>query len=45
MIRTLDLCGAMGFDLEGAIQEKIAYNAQRADHKRENRAATGGKKY
>lgn len=32
-------------DLGGAIAEKLAYNAQRADHKIENRRADGGKKY
>lgn len=45
MIRIADLAGAMGLDLGGAIAEKLAYNAQRADHKRENRAAAGGKAY
>lgn len=44
-IRIFDLAGALGLDLGGAIIEKMAYNAQRADHKRENRAAEGGKKY
>lgn len=32
-------------DLTGAIAEKRAFNAQRADHKLENRAAAGGKKF
>lgn len=45
VIRICDLAGALGLDLGGAIIEKMAYNAQRADHKRENRAAEGGKKY
>lgn len=45
VIRISDLCGAMGYDLGGAIAEKLAYNAQRADHKPENRAKDGGKKY
>jgi len=45
VIRILDLAGAHGLDLQGAIQEKMAYNAQRADHKLENRAAEGGKKF
>lgn len=30
---------------EGAVVEKLAYNAQRADHKPENRAKEGGKKF
>ena len=45
VIRIFDLAGAHGFDLGGAIAEKLAYNAQRADHKPEARAAAGGKKY
>lgn len=35
----------MGFDLEKIILEKVEYNKHRADHKRENRAKAGGKKY
>lgn len=45
IIRIFDLAGAHNLDLQGAIQEKMAYNAQRADHKLENRAAEGGKKF
>ena len=45
IIRICDLAGACGFDLGGALVEKLAYNAQRADHKPENRAAAGGKKF
>jgi NTP pyrophosphatase (non-canonical NTP hydrolase) len=45
VIRIADLAGAMGLDLGGAIAEKLAYNAQRADHKPEARAAAGGKTY
>jgi NTP pyrophosphatase (non-canonical NTP hydrolase) len=44
VIRILDLCGHEGYDLAGAIMEKLEYNAQRADHKRENRLLEGGKK-
>jgi len=44
-IRIFDLAGGYGMDLAGAIAEKLAYNAQRADHKPENRAAAGGKTY
>jgi NTP pyrophosphatase (non-canonical NTP hydrolase) len=44
VIRIFDTAGAEGFDLAGAIAEKFAYNQQRADHKLENRRATGGKK-
>lgn len=45
MIRIADLAGALGYDLGGAIAEKLAYNEQRADHKPENRAKEGGKAY
>lgn len=45
MIRIADLAGAMNLDLGGAIADKMAYNAQRADHKPANRAAAGGKAY
>lgn len=44
-IRIFDLAGAYGMDLGNAIAEKLLFNAQRADHKIENRAADGGKKY
>lgn len=44
-IRIFDMAGALGYDLGGAIAEKMAYNAQRADHKLENRMADEGKKY
>ncbi len=43
IIRILDLCGFLGLDIEGAVKEKLTYNAQRADHKLSNRASTGGK--
>lgn len=45
VIRIADLAGAMQLDLGGAIAEKLAYNATRADHKPEARAAAGGKAY
>ena len=45
IIRICDLAGAMGLDLPGALAAKLAYNAQRADHKPEARAAEGGKAY
>ncbi len=45
MIRIMDYAGAYGYDLQGAILEKLEYNRHRADHKRENRAAAGGKKF
>lgn len=34
-----------GYDIEGAMLEKLEYNKTRADHKRENRQQTNGKKF
>lgn len=34
-----------GYDIEGAMIEKIEYNRHRVDHKRENRAKENGKKF
>lgn len=34
-----------GFDIQAAIEEKLVYNRNRADHKRENREKEGGKKF
>ncbi|WP_280568148.1 hypothetical protein [Chromohalobacter sp. 296-RDG] len=45
VIRIYDLAGRAGYDIVGAMLEKLDFNAQRADHKPENRAADGGKKY
>ena len=45
LIRLLDLAGGLKLDLGGAYVEKMTYNEIRADHKRENRLAEGGKKY
>ncbi len=45
VIRIADLAGAMGLDLGGAIVEKLAFNANRVDHKIEHRLAEGGKAY
>lgn len=44
-IRIFDLAGALGLDIGAAIAEKMHYNAQRADHKHENRQKAGGKRY
>jgi hypothetical protein len=44
-IRILDLAAGNNLDLGGAYVEKMAYNAQRADHTREARLAPGGKAY
>lgn len=38
-------CETYGLDLLGALREKMAYNANREDHKLEARKADGGKKF
>lgn len=43
IIRIMDLAGALQLDVAGAIIEKLAYNQQRPDHKKEAREAEGGK--
>lgn len=43
-IRIFDLAGGLGFDLAGAISEKMAFNENREDHKIENRKKYNGKK-
>ena len=45
LIRIFDYAGAFGYDLAGALIEKLAYNAKRADHKKEARQAEGGKSF
>lgn len=45
VIRIMDYAGAFGYDIGGAIEEKMAYNAVREDHKRENREGENGKKF
>lgn len=45
VIRIMDYCGRWGYDIGGAIMEKIEYNGNRADHKLENRQKNGGKKF
>jgi len=45
IIRILDTAAALGLDIAGALIEKNRFNAQRADHKLENRTQAGGKKY
>ena len=44
LIRLFDLAGGTCIDLPGACEEKMQYNARRADHKLENRRLPGGKK-
>lgn len=45
VIRIFDLAGAYNMNLGWAIAEKMAFNAERADHKKEARIADGGKAY
>ena len=45
LIRIFDYAGAFGYDLDGAVAEKRAFNAKRADHKPESRLAANGKKW
>lgn len=45
LIRIFDYAGAFQYDLEGAYQEKRAYNAKRQDHTHEARMAADGKKW
>lgn len=45
VIRIMDLAGLKGYDLGGAIVEKLMYNQRRKDHKKENRDLAGGKAY
>ena len=44
LIRIFDYAGRYELDIAGALIEKLAYNANRADHKAGARAADGGKK-
>jgi len=45
LIRIFDYAGGFGLDVAGALVEKMAYNAERADHKPENRVKEHGKKF
>lgn len=45
LIRVFDYAAAFGYDLQGAYEEKMAYNARRLDHKPEARLAEGGKRW
>lgn len=45
VIRIFDLAESEGYDLGGAILEKLAYNCTRDDHKPEVRKKHGGKKF
>ena len=45
IIRIMDYCGGFGYDIGGAVEEKLEFNKNRSDHKPENRAKDGGKKF
>ena len=45
LIRVFDYAGAYGMDLDGAVAEKRAFNATRADHKAEARLRANGKQW
>ena len=45
LIRVFDLCGFLGVNVGTLLAKKAAFNATREDHKPENRAKKGGKKY
>lgn len=44
-IRLFDIASGLSINLGEVYEAKMAYNAQRADHKLENRIKDGGKKY
>lgn len=45
IIRCLDYAAGFGYDIQGAFDEKMAYNAIREDHKHEARIIAGGKQF
>lgn len=45
IIRILDYAGGFGYDLQGAFNEKMAFNARREDHTHEARKIAGGKQF
>lgn len=45
LIRILDYAAGFGYDLQGAFEEKMAFNATREDHTHEARRIAGGKQF
>lgn len=45
LIRIFDYAGAFGYDIGAALLEKLQYNADRLDHKPDERLKEGGKKW
>lgn len=45
LIRIFDYAAGFGYDLQGAYEEKMEYNARRSDHSHAARAGANGKKW
>ena len=45
LIRILDYAAGFGYDIQGAMEEKLAYNLKRKDHTHEARKIAGGKQF
>lgn len=45
LIRIFDYAAAFNYDLQGAYNDKMAFNAKREDHKHESRKIAGGKQF
>lgn len=45
LIRILDYSAGFGYDIQGAFEEKMVFNAQREDHTHEARKIAGGKQF
>lgn len=45
IIRILDYAGGLGYDIAGALIDKLIYNASREDHTAAARSQDGGKKW
>ena len=45
VIRVFDIAGGLSLNLSEAVRDKLIYNKNRADHKKENRLKHGGKKF
>lgn len=45
IIRILDYAAGFGYDLQGAFDEKMKFNAMREDHKHEARRIARGKQF
>lgn len=45
LIRILDYATGFNYDIQGAYEEKMQYNAKREDHKHEARQLANGKKF